>query len=157
MWNAMVFSIDYNRNMPGLEEIEIVINTVSEPLGVVCSSSSLVWPEFDPPTGSFAINSSQSVCKLTLELEVRLVRWHVIPSLFPNVRVIELRVIDTILLGQHPLPFAGIFQVWPNLEELEVTGGRNYLDRNYDADFCGIHEQEAEFLREKAGGGEQEF
>ena len=29
MWKAVVFSIDYDRHMPELEEIEIVVNTVS--------------------------------------------------------------------------------------------------------------------------------
>ena len=39
-----------------------------------------------------------------------------------------------------------ICEMWAELEDLEITGGCNYLERCHDADFCGIDVQEAAWL-----------
>ena len=47
----------------------------------------------------------------------------------------------------EPLNFGEIWELWPDLEELEIFGKNPTPTRNLDADFCGIHEEEAEALR----------
>ena len=42
-----------------------------------------------------------------------------------------------------------ICQFWPGLDELKIVCKQEKLKRNFDAEFCGIHE-EAEMLRSQA-------
>ena len=43
-----------------------------------------------------------------------------------------------------------ICQFWPGLDELKIVCKQVKLKRNFDAEFCGIHEEEAEMLRSQA-------
>ena len=49
----------------------------------------------------------------------------------------------------EPLSFAQIWDLWPKLEIVKIKAGRVHLYGYYDADFCGIHEEEANHLREQ--------
>ena len=57
------------------------------------------------------------------------------------------------LLERDALPLSEFFELWPDLEELLITGDHNHLVRSYDSDFCGINDEEAELLR----GKDEEF
>ena len=150
LW-AAITSIDYARQMPGLEEMEIIIRTVwhLRTSSKFSSNFRLVWPEFDVKNDAVRKSCCSSIRKLTLELEVRSIRLFLIRDLFPNVPSLEFRMNDTSILGADPMPIAEISRLWPNLQELRIGGQNNNLLRNYDADVIGITEAEAELLRDK--------
>ena len=50
------------------------------------------------------------------------------------------------------LPLTELWQLWPLLEDIKVEGHYKCLERNYDAEFCGIHDEEAMYLRELPDG-----
>ena len=137
--------------------MEIVINSVSEfdldvPLSIIHRSLYLEWPgDVARNAGSFGTNHycCRSVRKLTLVLNFGHAKWPLIQAVFPNIRILELKESNTTPLGLNPIPFADVFKLWPNLEELKVAVEKNLLGWNYDADLCGIYEREAEMLRER--------
>ena len=69
--------------------------------------------------------------------------------LAPNITLFEL---EFRAHSAHILVFSQICQLWPQLEVVKIKGSGCFPERNYDADFCGIYEEEASYLREQ---GEQ--
>ena len=80
--------------------------------------------------------------KLKLKLSGGSWRLVEIKGAFPHVTSLEMDLYDF-----GPLPCGEIWEMWPKLEELKISGSQITLTRNYDADFCGIHEEEASQLR----------
>ena len=90
---------------------------------------------------------SKGVRKLTLELQRKKINMTFLKSYAPNVASMEIRGSRSNQLKGDSVPFSIIFQFWPELEELRITRADFFLHRSYDADLCGIHEEEAELLR----------
>ena len=91
--------------------------------------------------------------KLRLELQVRKIKLAQIKQVFPRVLELELTLSQTQLDGEDILPLSDIWEQWPNLEELKITGERKGAPRNYDASFLGINEEEVELLRQTCDEG----
>ena len=98
---------------------------------------------------SAADTSADSVFKvvnLTLKACVRSLFELYSPSLFPHVKTLD--------IVSHPYPFSTIpygeiWSQWPKLEVLSVHTSCGHDWVNYDADFLGIFESEAELLRSR--------
>ena len=70
-----------------------------------------------------------------------------IATVFPHLTSLELK-----LNKSERLACREFWELWPNLEDLKVKGDQLTLVQNYDADFCGIHQEEVELLREMDEG-----
>ena len=147
-WTNIVSTVDRARTtMPRLVEMEI-ITYISDGFPVqsqaTVNDGVVEWPK----TNVTHTCSSVSIRKLMLELHVKTmnVNMSVLKSTFPNVNSLEFK-----LYTKEDLPiFTKIFEFWSDLRELRVTGLINQdLKQSFDAEFCGILEQEAELLREK--------
>ena len=123
-------AIDYANQMPRLEEAEFV-----PPVA-----------EWRPGNGDAVVQGCGStVRKLTLTINSAASNLPFFARTFPNISC--LKIICTLLAGG--IPFSEIWELWPRLEELEVSGDCLILRDSYDAEFCGIHPEEAKILREK--------
>ena len=75
-----------------------------------------------------------------------------IKSMAPNVKYLEfeLKIHHTAEFDMNIAPFSDIWRFWPQLVGLKITVVKaKYPNRNNDADFFGICEEETEILREK--------
>ena len=151
LWNA-IETIDYNRVMPNLKEMKIVVETVhgrwsdATRTFVPDQDGSQIWPT----TGRddhIPCSPSKSVRKLELHLELRKVNLFPLKAVFPSITSLELNVHENGKLGAEIAPFSDIWTCWPDLHKLSIYGSTVSITRNFDADFCGITEQEAEWLR----------
>ena len=133
-WNALG-SIDGDRMMPKLEEIELK-------LALDETGRPSEWPPSNP--GRQVHYSYSSVRKLTLDLTFVRVNLLEVKALFPNVTWLE--VVCSRAEHLRPSEEFRFWELWRNLEDLDIDG--IILGRNYDADFCGINEEEVELLRE---------
>ena len=89
---------------------------------------------------------------LRLELQLTLKGMNLSPLriLAPNIISIEVAALHhPLCCDADILVCSQIWQLWPHLEEISITGRENNLGRNKDADFCGIYEEEASYLREQ--------
>ena len=145
---TLIVSADLARRMPRLIELKIIISTLHlNVLPGLLEESSVVWPDCDHvPDGSTYYECGR-IRKLTLDLQVKQIEFSRIRSFFPNVKSLELIMEFGHHTGSDPLPISQVSECWPDLEELNIHGAYNFLGRNYDADFCGVHEEEAEMLR----------
>ena len=146
-----VSSIDFRRGMPALDEIEIE-DTARQylPNG---------WPDLMGekvttwPTSSSGPQVhhqfSSNAHKLTLKLINKNLNFMPITSIAPNVTLLELKLYHTSGFDVDIAPFSDIWRFWPQLVQLKVDVAADLPNRNYDADFCGIYEEEAEILRDK--------
>ena len=151
LWSAIV-SVDYDQSMPNLEQLKIVINTVNRGSRTeVMEIADSEWPDNAVPDLDLELPprpcSTSSSLKLKLELEMKAIDWSSIHSQFPNIPCLHVQLDHTSVLGSEPCPVSEICRLWPDLQELEITGLNNELGRNYDTDFCGIHEEGVELLR----------
>ena len=105
------------------------------------------WPQNHENT---IMHSCSSVTKLTLEALVAKLNLPLLKSFLPNVSDLDLKVSHTATMEcEGDLPnISEMFQLWPGLTQLTITGEKNILKRSYDADFCGIHAEEVELLME---------
>ena len=132
LWNSLG-SIDGNKLMPKLENIKLELESSSD-------EGTRRWPPSNPE-GHVRYRYS-SVRKLTLDLYYVTVNLMEIRTTFPNLTTLEL----ILYVSEHP-PYGELWELWPNLEELNIKGAKMTLRKNYDAEFCGINEEEAELLR----------
>ena len=151
-----LFAIDYDQIVPNLEEIEIVDDENASQFFLDRIREHVV--RRGRPGGS----KSEVRCyfcgtarRLRLNLKDRGLDLRPLKLLAPNILTLELHI--TPQDGGHRSPdllsFTQIFQLWPQLEQLQVTGRvNNCFKWNYDADFCGIHEEEVMRLEEKDKG-----
>ena len=130
LWNVLS-SIDSDKMMPKLEEMKIGDDTE-------ISRAMREWP---PNNSSGAFRCSR-VWKLTLALKHVTCNMYEIKAAFPNVTSLDLDFRQT-----ERIPCQELWELWPGLEELKVEGVSETLRQNYDAEFCGIFEEEAELLR----------
>ena len=105
------------------------------------------WPR--PLPSSFtAIRNSASIRKLALSVSTKAIHidMSLLKAVFPNTTSLVLNLnVETELSI-----FTDIFQFWPDLEELTVTGTLGpRLRESVDGKFCVIDEEEVEGLREK--------
>ena len=136
-WKTIT-SIDYSSMMPRLEEIEIVVTFEDDrPQGRI------QWPEVSHSSPDL-IQVCPTVRKLTLDLEVDHINLSLLKLVFPNVTILKfhLNFCDWDLA-----PLTEVWELYPNLEELKMKGEFNKLNCSYDSQFCGIFEEEAEWLR----------
>ena len=145
LWEVIV-SIDFERTMPKLWEVEINITGA----GNGDQGFYNVWPIANSSQGLYV---STSVRKLTLDLQIRQINLRPFQALFPTLSALHLHL--TGCSSGHLdstwdfAPVEEIWECWPQLEELKFFGTKNLLNRNYDNDFCGICEEEAEMLKRK--------
>ena len=148
-WTSIV-STDLDQVMPRLEELKIILKTCSMNTSQkMLDKLSYVWPECDHVPDGCTFYKCGSIRKLTLEVEVKKIEFSRIKAFFTNLKSLDLNISFSWGLRSDPLPISEISQVWPDLEELNIHGRDNFLGQNYDADFCGVYEDEAELLRTK--------
>ena len=140
-WGAFK-SVDVSKTCPKLEEFELVVNLGWE-------EDVQVWaPNFREQLDGFVRHSYNSVRKLVLCFRnVTTIRISMaeIKAIFPHLTSLELLFCGFV---SEDIP-CEVAEVWPNLEYLKIHGGDCFVTRNYDADFLGINEEEAEELRGK--------
>ena len=144
LWNAIV-AMDYEDKMPRLHEMKISIRALDEkPFDGFRpeDNSTEEWPQNSGP-----IQSCGTVRYLKLQLQVQRINMTCLKAVFPNVSILELDLGKTLLEGEDQVPISGISKAWPQLQELLIFGKRNRLGRCWDYEFCGIHEEEVELLR----------
>ena len=91
-WTAIV-STDLEQVMPRLEELKVIIDTVSVNRSQeLMDALSYVWPECDHTPDGCTYYKSGSVRKLTLKLEVRKIQFNRIKDFFPNVKSLDLKI-----------------------------------------------------------------
>ena len=153
LWEVIA-SIDFEQTMPKLREVEVNIKGSGNDDQVLYN----VWPVAN--SNREVIYVSTSAYKLTLDLHIRQINLRPFQAVFPNISVLHLHLNG----GNHGSdgmwdfgPVEEIWECWPRLEELKVFGTNSFLNRNYDMDFCGIHEQEVEMLKRKGGKFLQSF
>ena len=145
-----LLSIDYERTMPRLEEVVIKMADFVEMDSTSRDyiTGNKAWPSVGGKiVKNERLGCSHSVRKLTLELHVKTINMPVLKALFPNVSLLEITGKQGALLKRDSLPLAQVFQFWPDLTELKIAGANNFARRSFDADICGIHEEEAALLR----------
>ena len=142
---AITTSVDYGRIFPALRSVRFgLVSTISPTDGL------------EDEDVEYENNEEEdSVCKTVSKLEVDLsmgtVSFSQLKATFPA-------TVHLVLVQMQPnnLPlFWQIFQLWPQLEQLELEGMGLGLCPNRDAEFCGIsseemrryHEKGDEFLR----------
>ena len=136
-------------NMPHVKEIEIRDHSgtlTSTWRSMQADAKKNDWPVSNKTNSRGA--SASSARKLKLAISDKRINMIPLRWLTPNIVSLELDVSQSWETEADIVPFLKIWELWPKLEVLKVAGGVNYLERNYDADFCGIHEEEAAFLRE---------
>ena len=145
LWNTIA-SINFERALPRLEEVEIAIS-----LWYPINGDEDVYREWPIVNSADIINCSITVRKLKLDLHIKKINLRPFQALFPNASALHLhsngyRFSDR---ARDFAPFEEIWNCWPQLQELKFYGQNNSLNRNYDSDFCGIHEEEADLLRQE--------
>ena len=163
-----VLAIDFNKIMPKLEEIELRMEEWDSDdeeaeydrqwFGDVgwCSWKKKItsfvkkeWPESSNPNRRTLPFSSNSTSRLKLTFCSADIDLSPLKFLAPNITSLELDLFQPPYLYEI---FSEIWDFWPRLELVKIKGSGGEHERNYDADFCGIHEEEASYLR---GQGEE--
>ena len=145
IWSA-IESIDFDRVMPNLKKIKIYVET-SHLDGD--GDRPQTWP-MGGDMSNVPRYYSKSVRKLVLKVELRRVNLFQLQAVFPNVSVLKLSVCGNDRFGAELAQFSDIWKYWPDLHSLKIDGIMISIGRNFDADFCGIHEEEAEWLRQQS-------
>ena len=125
--------IDYARIMPNLVEIEFVISSMEG------------WPG----SNRTVLHSwSPTVRKLTLHINSGQPNLLFFQSAFPNITSLQIDDYQYYRRGDV-MPISEISELWPQLEELEITARRHVFRDSCDSEFCGIHPAEARMLRRR--------
>ena len=95
------------------------------------------------PTRSAFLPGSPSVRSLKLDFGFKEVNLIPLRALAPNILSFELVFCP---FKAQRIVFPQLRQLWTQLEVVRVKGKVGNLERNYDGDFCGIHEEEAGWL-----------
>ena len=124
-------AIDYANTMPGLEEVEFEAPVLPDELRDAWNLEAV----------------DQSSCttarKLTLNIASAGADLSFFKPIFPNVS--SLKIIFYPM--DNVMPFSKIWELWPSLEELEISGEGLMLMKIYDSEFCGISPEEVHLLR----------
>ena len=149
LWDTLA-SIDYTKMMPNLQKMEITIRTLiwssAERSYVAGKESHIEWAQ---ESYSNEANGCFSARELKLDMDVEKVNLNLVWWLAPNVRKLVVRCSHTWATWSDLPSISEICELWPCLEQLKIFGDKNCLKRNYDAEFCGISEEEADLIREK--------
>ena len=148
-WEAIRY-IDYDRSMPELKEVEISVR-VRDPDNVDDDSDNHDFNAEWPATVQEGemLYCSTSVEKMDLKMEYVEIMLRPMQKLFPNVTVLHLFLYHCGRGDMDALPLTEICGCWPQLVELKIKGHGNTLSWNYDAEFIGVHEEEAKLLRKR--------
>ena len=131
LWNSLA-SIDGDKMMPTLKTMMVRVN-------VRCQR----WPP-DYPGACDVRYSYNSVRQLQIDFaSCKMVNMLEIKTVFPHVTSLRFW-----LNQSECIPLRELWELWPNLEKLNIHGNDLTLTHNYDADFCGITEERAKELRE---------
>ena len=133
-WNAIA-SIKFQEVMPKLEEMRIQFSSV------YMTQFTGQWPRNNHKGEPY--NSSDTVWKLTLELRDGTLNMIPFKTMFPNVTWLEVT-----MTKWWSIPYSEIWELWPHLEYLKVTGEEHSGQQSFDSEICGIHAEEAKLLRE---------
>ena len=147
LWDAMA-SVNFAIAMPKLEEVEICIPTTGQYDQFGNYVHDAFWQN-DWPIANYddVRHCAPSVRKLTLDLEIRGIRVHPLQALFPNISSLQLKCTRQIDSTEWTVvPLADIWECWPQLEDLKKTWRGLSAIHSYDADFCGIHQEEVDML-----------
>lgn len=143
VWNAIA-SINFERAMPNLKEVTIILTTN-------CWDPWNGWPTANQDISPFCCISAH---KLKLEFGFQEINLSPLQAMFPNLSHISLTFVHREVDQRDLELLKQIMESWPRLVELEFSGVSlspwstlNPPIPNYDADFLGIHEEEAELLR----------
>ena len=137
LWNVLA-SIDSGKMMPKLEEVRIMFDLAG-------FETYPEWPaNKDYNGGDVRQSYHNNVRKLKLQPSFFPCNLIQVRTLFPHVTSLDY---DHLMPPGH-VPCREFWELWPQLEELRVSGVYNMPGKNYDAIFCGMTEEEAELLRE---------
>ena len=125
--------VDYARIMPNLKELEFIISSMEG------------WPGNNR---TVLHTWSPTVHKLTLHINSGKPNLRFFQSAFPNISSLKIDDYQYYKLGDA-MPISEISELWPELEELEITARRQVFRDSCDSEFCGIHPAEAKRLRRK--------
>ena len=131
LWQILA-SIQGDKMMPQLAELT---------LQLTCFGPTREWPP--KYHGEHVRYTYTSLRKLTLFLTCLTANLVEIKAAFPHVIALELY-----LCQSEYAPCGEVWELWPNLEQLKLSVTWITVRKNYDAEFCGIHKEEVELLRE---------
>ena len=142
----LIQRIDFPRLFPNLTKVELTI----------CSRE-LQPQQNHPPAPRAADNLEDQVFNSDFPNRAKTVSSLFISADFTrlNLRNVEQTFPEVTQLAFFPfldrddhtvVPYSKIFKNWPNLKTLSVRDGFEYHVSNYDAEFCGINQEEAELL-----------
>ena len=133
--------LEYDHKMPNLSTLEV--NMTSLLNTNFCAASYIDEYMEDRVSGN-----GSNIQKLTLVLGVPRMDLILLNTLFPNVLSLNIRIHQVSShVGRGFMPILEICELWPNLQELTISGADYFQALNYDAYFCGIFEEEAYMLR----------
>ena len=144
-WKAIA-SFDFCKKMPKLHDVEITLN-VDDPV-----EGKIEWPKITNNCPEDVLHNCPSVRKLTLFFTAIEINIPQLRAVFPNVTTLHLRRprwSHVCFYDSDVVSLSDIWEMYPALEELKIKGKADKPNSNYDAQFCGISEEEAELLREK--------
>ena len=152
-WDAIA-AIDYSNHMPKLQRIDVRLSSVwlIDDTCWYCHNqrghgTCPEWPSASN-LGDASFSTAPSIRTLNFDLLVRRVNIAAIRAKFPLVTSLNLKMSNCWLECMDPRALCQMWGLWPTLEKLELTGYVKATTRCFDADFCGIHEDEAQMLRE---------
>ena len=94
-------------------------------------------------------NRCTSARKLTLNIASAEADLAFSQITFPNISSLKI-IFSATTEGEWVMPFSKIWELWPSVEELEVSGNGVLFMDDYDSEFCGIHPEEVKLLRRKS-------
>ena len=144
-WKTIA-SFDFCKKMPKLNDMEITLS-VDDPM-----EGKIEWPKVTNNCPEDAVHSCPGIRKLTLIYSAIKMNIPQLKAVFPHVTTLKLRAhsrTDGRFYDSDVVSLSDIWEMYPALEELKIKGKADKLNSNYDAQFCGIFEEEAEMLREK--------
>ena len=144
LWEA-ISTIQYDQNMPSLRTLQITLSvTFDGDLNFQVPE----WPGRIEHGGELPVATGVR----TLQFCVENVRISLGPlrELFPNIVCLEFCSPSLFPFRFNIFPIAMIAECFPELEVLKIWGFDNDLVRNLDAELIGIHEEEAERLRNRS-------
>ena len=141
-------SIQLGRLFPNLQKLELIGNELDW-MSYTGIELELVapHPEFYSEVDAECLPESPYASQTTSDL---IVHADMSSVSFVNLKKSLPEVMDLLIIADptnaHTVPYRQIFRLWPNLKRLHVRGSIKHPVSNYDAEFCGINQEEVELL-----------
>ena len=150
VWRVIA-GINFQRAMPHLKEIQIYLEAARYRYRLVGNDDHQnVWPAV---SGNLVPHCCDTVFKLELTVDCQQINISALQTMFPNVLHLSFAIY---VRGRKKSNFEllkKIWESWPHLLDIEIStdhqvpsSGAKSLMLRYDANFLGIHEEEAEVL-----------